>query len=98
MKRELKAFDNAQMHLMRHASHTIPMKRELKGLAPLPEPAPQRHASHTIPMKRELKVTVSAAQRAVTVAASHTIPMKRELKAKHASQTTLAVALHTPSR
>jgi len=37
-----------------NASHTIPMKRELKGI-PAPHSPPIRPASHTIPMKRELK-------------------------------------------
>jgi len=54
MKRELKGELREQERIYFHASHTIPMKRELKvvdgrGLDG------EREASHTIPMKRELK-------------------------------------------
>jgi len=40
---------------MRLASHTIPIKRELKGFTSVAIAGPNSAASHTIPIKRELK-------------------------------------------
>jgi len=79
MKRELKERLDVRPKRKQRASHTIPMKRELKGRH-IAEIMPQSHRFTHHPDEEGTERTTTILPYNKNFGASHTIPMKRELK------------------